>query len=170
MTKTFEKEMTIFEADTIASYYKKIRENQETKNKFNVFSLATQWNLKKNIDALNKATASYNEFRTEKRQEINDRYFSDEMSIETTVKQTDANGEEKEVPGRQVKEEYMESFHKENEDLIAQLLQLSAEKVTITLTPIDINKEIDHLEENGNIADIDINMDDLDFLDFFTEK
>ena len=119
MAKTFEKEMTIFEADTIASYYKKIRENQDTKNKFNVFSLATQWNLKKNIDALNKATASYNEFRTEKRQEINDRYFSDEMSIETTIKQTDENGQEKEVPGRQVKKEYMESFQKENEDLIA---------------------------------------------------
>ena len=170
MTKTFEKEMTIFEADTIASYYKKIRENQDTKNKFNVFSLATQWNLKKNIDELNKATASYNEFRTEKRQEINDRYFSDEMSIETTIKQTDENGEEKEVPGRQVKEEYMESFHKENEDLIAQLLQLSAEKVTVTMTPIDINKEIAQFEEKGDIADVDINMDDLDFLDFFTEK
>ena len=64
------------------------------------------------------------------------------MSIETTIKQTDENGKEKEVPGRQVKEEYMESFHKENEDLIAQLLQLSAEKVTVTMTPIDINKEI----------------------------
>ena len=92
------------------------------------------------------------------------------MSIETTIKQTDENGKEKEVPGRQVKEEYMESFHKENEDLIAQLLQLSAEKVTVTMTPIDINKEIAQLEEKGDIADIDINMDDLDFLDFFTEK
>lgn len=170
MAKTFEKEMTIFEADTIASYYKKIRENQDTKNKFNVFSLATQWNLKKNIDELNKATASYNEFRTEKRQEINDRYFSDEMSIETTIKQTDENGQEKEVPGRQVKKEYMESFQKENEDLIAQLLQLSVEKVTVTMTPIDVNKEIALLEEKGDIADVDINMDDLDFLDFFTEK
>ena len=69
-----------------------------------------------------------------------------------------------------MKEEYMESFHKENEDLIAQLLQLSAEKVTVTMTPIDINKEIAQLEEKGDIADIDINMDDLDFLDFFTEK
>lgn len=170
MVNTFEKEMTIFEADTIASYYKKIRKNQDTKNKFNVFSLSTQWNLKKNIDALNNVTSSYNEFRTEKRQEINDRYFSDEMSVETTIKQTDENGKEKEVPGRQVKEEYMESFHKENEDLIAQLLQLSAEKVTVTLAPIDVNKEIAQLEEKGDISDIDINMDDLDFLDFFTDK
>ncbi|MGG6557479.1 UNVERIFIED_CONTAM: hypothetical protein MUK63_16770 [Blautia caecimuris] len=119
---------------------------------------------------LNKATASYNEFRTEKRQEINDRYFSDEMSIETTIKQTDENGQEKKVPGRQVKKEYMESFHKENEDLIAQLLQLSAEKVTVTMASIDVNKEIALLEEKGDIADVDINMDDLDFLDFFTEK
>lgn len=170
MTNTFEKEMTIFEADTIVSYYKQIRENPETKNKFNVFSLATQWNLKKNIDVLNKVTASYNEFRTEKRQEINDKYFSDEMSVETTIKQTDENGEEKEVPGRQVKEEYMESFHKENENLLIQLLQLSAEKVTVTMTPIDINKEIALLEEKGNLTNIDLNMDDLDFLDFFTEK
>lgn len=170
MTNTFEKEMTIFEADTIVSYYKQIRENPETKNKFNVFSLATQWNLKKNIDVLNKVTASYNEFRTEKRQEINDKYFSDEMSVETTIKQTDENGEEKEVPGRQVKEEYMESFHKENENLLTQLLQLSAEKVTVTMTPIDINKEIALLEEKGNLTNIDLNMDDLDFLDFFTEK
>ena len=170
MANTFKKEMTIFEADTIVSYYKKIRENPETKNKFNVFSLATQWNLKKNIDVLNKVTASYNEFRTEKRQEINDKYFSDEMSVETTIKQTDENGEEKEVPGRQVKEEYMESFHKENENLLTQLLQLSAEKVTVTMTPIDINKEIALLEEKGNLTNIDLNMDDLDFLDFFTEK
>ena len=50
------------------------------------------------------------------------------MSIETTIKQTDENGEEKEVPGRQVKEEYMESFHKENEDLIAQLLRFPQKK------------------------------------------
>ena len=64
----------------------------------------------------------------------------------------------------------MESFQKENEDLIAQLLQLSAEKVTVTITPIDVNKEIALLEEKGDIADVDINMDDLDFLDFFTEK
>ena len=92
------------------------------------------------------------------------------MSIETTIKQTDENGQEKEVPGRQVKKEYMESFQKENKDLIAQLLQLSAEKVTVTITPVDVNKEIALLEEKGDIADIDINMDDLDFLDFFTEK
>ena len=64
----------------------------------------------------------------------------------------------------------MESFQKENKDLIAQLLQLSAEKVTVTITPVDVNKEIALLEEKGDIADIDINMDDLDFLDFFTEK
>ena len=38
------------------------------------------------------------------------------------------------------------------------------------MTPIDVNKEIALLEEKGDIADVDINMDDLDFLDFFTEK
>ena len=53
------KEFTIFEIDNIVKYYKNIREDELTKNKFNIFSIVTQYSIKKNIDIMNQATASY---------------------------------------------------------------------------------------------------------------
>ena len=60
------KEFTVFEIDNIVKYYRGIRENELMKNKFNIFSIATQYSIKKNMDIMAEATASYTEFREEK--------------------------------------------------------------------------------------------------------
>ena len=163
---TFQKETTIFEADAMINYYKKIRNDQTSKDKFNVFSLGTQWNIKKDVDELIKAISSYAEFRDEKRKELNEKYFNEEKSEETTVTQM-VDGEEKEVTARQIKSEYIDEFKSENTDLLNELLKLASEKVTVNLVSIDIDNEV-FLLESKNI-DNDINMDDLDFLSFFKE-
>ncbi len=163
---TFQKETTIFEADAMINYYKKIRNDQTSKDKFNVFSLGTQWNIKKDVDELIKAISSYTEFRDEKRKELNGKYFNEEKSEETTVTQM-VDGEEKEVTARQIKSEYIDEFKSENTDLLNELLKLASEKVTVNLVSIDIDNEVSLLESKN--IDNDINMDDLDFLSFFKE-
>lgn len=163
---TFQKETTIFEADAMINYYKKIRNDNTSKDKFNVFSLRTQWNIKKDIDELIKAISSYTEFRDEKRKELNEKYFNEEKSEETTVTQM-VDGEEKEVTARQIKSEYIDEFKSENTDLLNELLKLASEKVTVNLVSIDIDNEVSLLESKN--IDNDINMDDLDFLSFFKE-
>lgn len=163
MSNVITKEMTILEADGLVNYYSKIRGDEKTKNKFNIFSLPVQWNLKKNIDILSKAISSYIEFRNEKQQEIKDKYFNEEKSMETMVKQS-SNGEEKEVPGRQIKPEFVKEFQSENAELITSLYNLATEKITVEIYPINLDEEIsklDHTDTN------DIIMDDLDFLDSF---
>lgn len=164
---TFQKEITIFEADAIINYYKKVRNDKTLKDKFNVFSLGTQWNIKKNIDELIKAISSYIEFRDEKRKELNEEYFTEEKSEEATVTQT-IDGEEKEVTVRQIKPDFVEEFKTKNTELVNELLKFASEKVIVDLVFIDIDKEISLLESK-NINNIDINMDDLDFLSFFKE-
>lgn len=162
--KTFQKEITTLEVDAIVNYYKKIRNDESLKDKFNVFSLGTQWSIKKNIDNLIKEISSYIEFRDEKKRELSDKYMTEEKSEETTVIQ-----DGKTVSARQVKPEYMEEFNAENTKLINELLKFASEKVTVDLVPIDIDNEISLLESKNINDDININMDDLDFLSFFKE-
>ena len=97
----------------------------------------------------------------EKEKELNEKYFNDEKSDPTQVKQI-VNGEETEVPGRQVKKEYMEEFKKEHMQMITELYKLSSEKVTLELFPINLDHEIDNI-----VDDTGLTMDDLDFLSIF---
>ena len=155
------KELTILEIESIVEYYKKLRADDSTKNKFSVFGIKTQWNLKKNMDILSQAVASYEEFKNEKEKELNEKYFNDEKSDPTQVKQI-VNGEETEVPGRQVKKEYMEEFKKEHMQMITELYKLSSEKVTLELFPINLDHEIENIADDTGLT-----MDDLDFLSIF---
>lgn len=159
--KTVKKEFAIFEIDNIVRYYKQIRENEETQNKFNVFSIGTQYRIKQNIDTMTKAVESFVEFRSEKERELNENYFNEEKSFETMVKQTE-NGVEKEVPGRQIKDEYLDEFKKAQNEMLNELYKLALEKTTLKLYTIDLDAEIEKLDD-----DADINMDDLDFLSIF---
>ena len=157
------KEFTVFEIDNIVKYYRGIRENELMKNKFNIFSITTQYSIKKNMDIMAEATASYTEFREEKEKELHENYFNDEKSFETMIKQIE-NGEEKEVPGRQVKDEYMDEFKKVQTEMLTELYKLASEKVTLELYPIDLDEEIQNIDKDTHTK---INMDDLDFLSIF---
>lgn len=157
------KEFTVFEIDNIVKYYRGIRENELMKNKFNIFSIATQYSIKKNMDIMAEATASYTEFREEKEKELHENYFNDEKSFETMIKQIE-NGEEKEVSGRQVKDEYMDEFKKVQTEMLTELYKLASEKVTLELYPIDLDEEIQNIDKDTHTK---INMDDLDFLSIF---
>lgn len=157
------KEFTVFEIDNIVKYYRGIRENELMKNKFNIFSIATQYSIKKNMDIMAEATASYTEFREEKEKELYEKYFNEEKSFETMVKQVE-NGAEKEVPGRQIKDEYLDEFKKCQTEMLTELYKLASEKVTLELYPIDLDEEIQNMDKDTHTK---INMDDLDFLSIF---
>lgn len=164
--KTITKEITILNAVNLVAHYKKIRENE--KDKLDVFSLNAKWNLKKNMDILTKAIASYEEFRIEEDKKINDKYFSDQYSDPTTIKKV-IEGEEKEIPGRQVKSEYMQEYKEARLKFIEELSQLAAEQISVEIFLIDFQTEIDELNKNKHIDTSCLKMDDLDFLGFFQE-
>lgn len=162
--KTFTKSMTILDAENIVKYYKDIRSNEKTKNKFNVFSIFAQWNLKKNIDILSKEVSSFEELRDEKQKELNDKYFTDEKSEDKQIEQV-VDGEVKMVPGRQVKEEYMEDFKTEHTNMLTELYKVAMQKIDVELFVIDIDKELEDVKDADALQEL--NMDDLDFLSIF---
>ena len=162
--KTFTKSMTILDAENIVKYYKDIRSNEKTKNKFNVFSIFAQWNLKKNIDILSKEVSSFEELRDEKQKELNDKYFTDEKSEDKQIEQV-VDGEVKMVPGRQVKEEYMEDFKIEHTNMLTELYKVAMQKIDVELFVIDIDKELEDVKDADALQEL--NMDDLDFLSIF---
>lgn len=161
--QTIKKEFAIYEIDNIVRYYKQNRENAKTKNKYDVLGILTQYNIKRNMDIMENAVESFVEFREEKENELNRNYFNEDKSFETMVKQVE-NGEEKEVPGRQVKEEYLEDFKKEQTKMLTELYKLASEKVTLELYPINLDDELPLL---GNSHDTGLGMDDLNFLSIF---
>lgn len=162
--KTFTKSMTILDAENIVKYYKDIRSNETTKNKFNVFSIFAQWNLKKNIDILSKEVSSFEELRDEKQKELNDKYFTDEKSESKEIEQV-VDGEVKMVPGRQVKEEYLEDFKIEHSNMLTELYKVAMQKIDVELFVIDIDKELEDVKDADALQEL--NMDDLDFLSIF---
>ena len=162
--KTLTKSMTILDAENVVKYYKDIRSNEATKNKFNVFSIFVQWNLKKNIDILSKEVSSFEELRDEKQKELNDKYFTDEKSESKEIEQV-VDGEVKMVPGRQVKEEYMEDFKNEHANMLTELYKVAMQKIDVELFVIDIDKELEDVKDADALQEL--NMDDLDFLSIF---
>lgn len=163
-TLNITKELMTIEILNIMGWYKKIRENAETKNKFNVFSVKAQWALKKNLNALSVIAKSYEEFKNEKEQMLKDDfYFNDEKAYTTTEEQSDPQtGEMKEVEIRKIKDECLEEFQNITNKINKELNELLLQKNEVSLSVIDLDKE---LEEIGHTTMID--MDDFDVLEIF---
>ena len=66
MNKTIHKTMSIADIKMVLDYYKKERSDEKTKDKFNIFSLSTQWNIKRDIDIMTAQISDFIAFTEEK--------------------------------------------------------------------------------------------------------
>lgn len=152
------KELLVMECININGWYNKVRAD---KNKLNGLSVPTLWALRKNMKKIAETVESFNELKASLENELQEEFFNDEKSEETTVK--GENGED--TPARKVKDEYFDAYQKKINELNGKLNELAITKESYEFTPIDMEKEIERLN-----TDCNLNMDDLDMLSVFEQN
>lgn len=152
------KELLVMECININGWYNKVRAD---KNKLNGLSVPTLWALRKNMKKIAETVESFNELKASLENELQEEFFNDEKSEETTVKGD--NGEN--TPARKVKDEYFNAYQSKINELNGKLNELAITKESYEFTPIDMEKEIERLN-----ADCNLDMDDLDMLSVFEQN
>lgn len=150
-----EKTFSTLEVLNICGWYKQAREKES--KPLNALPLKIQWNLKKNINAFSTTADDFIALQKEMEDKLRNKYAVDEYSEETTNENGDLV--------RKVKDEYLEKFQSEIDDMNQKLNEILEEKVTVSLVPINVDAM---LEELGD-KDIDLDVDDLEILANFSE-
>lgn len=162
MSNTIHKKMSIADIKVTVDYYNKVRSDEKTKDKYNIFSLSTQWNLKRDIDIMKNTISDFIGFTEEKINALKDEYiFNDEKGHAITITREE-NGEKKEVSARQVKDEFKEEFTQKYIEMQTSLLTLAKEQKEFDIYPIDLDSEVSNLKDNTSLT-----MDDVEFLSLF---
>ena len=152
------KELLVMECININGWYNNVRAD---KNKLNGLSVPTLWALRKNMKKIAETVDSFNELKASLENELQEEFFNDEKSEETTVKGT--NGED--TPARKVKNEFFNAYQNKINELNGKLNELATTKESYEFTPIDMEKEIERLN-----TDCNLDMDDLDMLSVFEQN
>lgn len=152
------KELLVMECININGWYNQVRAD---KNKLNGLSVPTLWALRKNMKKIAETVDSFNELKASLENELQEEFFNDEKSEETTVK--GENGED--TPARKVKDEYFSDYQKKINELNGKLNELAITKESYEFTPIDMDKEMERLN-----IDCNLDMDDLDMLSIFEQN
>lgn len=152
------KELLVMECININGWYNKVRAD---KNKLNGLSVPTLWALRKNMKKIAETVESFNELKASLENELQEEFFNDEKSEETTVK--GENGED--TPARKVKDEYFDAYQKKINELNGKLNELAITKESYEFTPIDMDKEMERLN-----IDCNLDIDDLDMLSIFEQN
>lgn len=152
------KELLVMECININGWYNKVRAD---KNKLKGLSVPTLWALRKNMKKIAETVESFNELKASLENELQEEFFNDEKSEETTVK--GENGED--TPARKVKDEYFSDYQKKINELNGKLNELAITKESYEFTPIDMDKEMERLN-----IDCNLDMDDLDMLSIFEQN
>ena len=152
------KELLVMECININGWYNKVRVD---KNKLNGLSVPTLWALRKNMKKIAETVESFNELKASLENELQEEFFNDEKSEETTVK--GENGED--TPARKVKDEYFDAYQKKINELNGKLNELAITKESYEFTPIDMDKEMKRLN-----IDCNLDIDDLDMLSIFEQN
>lgn len=140
--------------------------NQMSKEKADELPLKFRWNLKKNIDKLRPIAEAYENFRNEQVQKIQTKWFDEEHSEEFMQTKlddegkpiVDADGNEVTEPMRKIKEEFMEDYTKDVNELNAKLNEIAYEDNEVEISTVDFDAFIDALPEESKIDFDDITM------------
>lgn len=152
------KELLVMECININGWYNQVRAD---KNKLNGLSVPTLWALRKNMKKIAETVESFNDLKASLENELQEEFFNDEKSEETTIKGT--NGED--TPARKVKDEFFDAYQNKINELNGKLNELAITKESFEFTPINMEKEIERLN-----TDCNLNMDDLDMLSIFEQN
>lgn len=155
------KNFTCLEVLNIVAYV-----NQMPKEKLDELPLKFRWNLKKNIDKLRPIAEAYENFRNEQVQKIQTKWFDEEHSEEFMQTKldgegkpiVDADGNEVTEPMRKIKEEFMDDYTKDVNELNAKLNEIAYEDNEVEISTVDFDAFIDALPEESKIDFDDITM------------
>ena len=135
ITKTIQKIVALNE---IAWYDKE-------KDSYTGLSNMARFNLKRNMKTLREIADSFYEFRNEEDTKIREKFTTDEVSEEKMIK--DENGND--VPGRVVKDEYLDDLKKAQEEAQAKLNEILMDTEEVDLYVINLEDEIERADEKG---------------------
>lgn len=140
--------------------------NQMPKEKADELPLKFRWNLKKNIDKLRPIAEAYENFRNEQVQQLQAKWFDEEHSEEFMQAKlddegkpmVDADGNEITEPMRKIKEEFMDDYTNDVNELNAKLNEIAYEDNEVEISTVDFDAFIDALPEESKIDFDDITM------------
>lgn len=140
--------------------------NQMPKEKADELPLKFRWNLKKNIDKLRPIAEAYENFRNEQVQQLQAKWFDKEHSEEFMQTKlddegkpiVDADGNDVTEPMRKIKEEFMDDYTKDVNELNAKLNEIAYEDNEVEISTVDFDAFIDALPEESKIDFDDITM------------
>ena len=150
--------------------------NQFTANseKMDCLPLKFKWNLTKNMKKLAPIAQEYEEFRNKEVSALQARYFDTEHSDEIIQPKLNADGEpEIDEDGnqvteqaRKVKEEFMDEYRDEVDQLNSRLNEIVMEQNKLELNCIDFDEFVESLPDDTKLDIQDLNM--LSFMDEVT--
>ena len=153
MGKKITKTISVFVALNETAWYD--QKHEEVKN----LSATARLALKRNMKALSEMASDFRDLQRELEQELQDKFTTDEKSVETELEGPDGNMQ----PGRRIKEEFIEEHQKEVNEVNAKLDALALEEDEIELYVIDLDAEIARIDEK----DLDITDEAIDMLSLF---
>ena len=150
-TKTF----TTLEVINIVSYIN----NTMTSEQKEEMPTKMKWYIKKNLDKMIPIAKRFEDFRDDEIEILQKEYFTEEKSEEYVETRRDENGEPiKDAEGneqttnmRRVKEEFMDDYKKDVDELNAKLQEILIEKNEMEIACIDFDNFVDGLSEDSKI-------------------
>ena len=137
---------------------------EDVKERLKKLPLTIQYVIKKNMKPLQEMEADFQQFRDEQEMKLKEKWFDDEHSVTTKVKQPGPDGKEQEVDGRQIKDEFLKDYQADVLNLNKQLEGLLTQTDEVKYTPINL----DYLVETA--GDDSITIDDVDMISLFSEE
>lgn len=135
--------------NTLPAINKVLKDKEKTKD----LPIKFRWTLKKNLQALSPTVVSFNEFKQELIDELQNEYFNEEKSHEETL-ETD-EGTQKFL---KVNDEYMEEYKAKVEELNEKLRELLDEKNEYEISTVDLDDFVDNLPDDTALKFEDIEL------------
>lgn len=134
---------------------------EQNKSDISSLSATARLALKRNMNQLSEMSKEFYQLRDELQEELRSKYSTDEKSIETEVEDADGN----KVPGRHVKDEYLEEYQDEVTELQGKINDMLADTEEVELFIIDIDAELERIDQK----DLDISDAAIDMLTLFED-
>ena len=128
----------------------------EDKEKTKDMPIKFRWALKKNLQAFSSTVNSFNEFKQELVNELQDEYFNDEKSHEETMETEEGTQE-----FRKINDEYMEEYKTKVDELNDKLRELLGERNEYEIHTYDIDDFVTNLPN-----DTALEFDDIELFSF----
>lgn len=126
----------------------------QEKEMLSALSVKARWNLKKNMKELEALATQFHEFKQNLEEELRVKWTTDEVSDETEI--DDGNGNK--VPGRKIKDKYLDEYKKDFADIDAKINELLYEEEEIGVYTIDMDAEVERMSDDAELSDAALDM------------